>query len=237
MNENMNQTRKVGPLGAFLIGLFSGGGIAACVTGWFVKKKCDAEKQEAVIEAQNKAVEATGKQFAKNLEALAAENNTEVILDGPQIDKISANAVDTLMKQAITRMPYVTDVTHIQEPGEDVLEWEVAIDDKEATEEALERTMEHDRYLQLQEKYRNDPSLAPRRISEDEFAEEHYREKVNVSWYEDGVFAYDQEGDNIRFLVSCRKNEGSISGLMTFLDTHSTAWIKISELEMFNDGL
>ena len=56
----------------------------------------------------------------------------------------------------------------------------------------------------------------------------------NDSWY---IYDYEQEGDNIRFLVSCRKNEGSISGLMTFLDTHSTAWIKISELEMFNDGL
>jgi len=56
----------------------------------------------------------------------------------------------------------------------------------------------------------------------------------NDSWY---IYDYEQEGDNIRFLISCRKNEGSISGLMTFLDTHSTAWIKISELEMFNDEL
>ena len=53
----------------------------------------------------------------------------------------------------------------------------------------------------------------------------------NDSWY---IYDYEQEGDNIRFLVSCRKNEGSISGLMTFLDTHYTAWIKISELEEFN---
>ena len=57
---------------------------------------------------------------------------------------------------------------------------------------------------------------------------------LNDSWY---IYDYEQEGDNIRFLVSCRKNEGSISGLMTFLDTHYTDWIKISELEMFNDGL
>ena len=56
----------------------------------------------------------------------------------------------------------------------------------------------------------------------------------NDSWH---IYDYEQERDNIRFLVSCRKNEGSISGLMTFLDTHSTDWIKISELEMFNDGL
>ena len=54
------------------------------------------------------------------------------------------------------------------------------------------------------------------------------------SWY---IYDYEQEGDNVRFLVSCRKNEGSISGLMTFLDTHYTNWIKISDLEMFNDGI
>jgi len=56
----------------------------------------------------------------------------------------------------------------------------------------------------------------------------------NDSWY---IYDYEQEEDNIRFLVSCRKNEGSISGLMTFLDTHYTAWIKISELEQFNETL
>lgn len=49
----------------------------------------------------------------------------------------------------------------------------------------------------------------------------------NDSWY---IYDYEQEGDNIRFLVSCRKNEGSISGLMTFLDTHYTNWFNIKEL-------
>ena len=56
----------------------------------------------------------------------------------------------------------------------------------------------------------------------------------NDSWY---IYDYEQDGDKIRFKVSCRKNEGSISGLMTFLDTHCTDWIKISELDMFNDDL
>lgn len=56
----------------------------------------------------------------------------------------------------------------------------------------------------------------------------------NDSWY---IFDYEQKGDKIRFKVSCRKNEGSISGLMTFLDTHYTDWVKISELEMFDDGV
>lgn len=47
------------------------------------------------------------------------------------------------------------------------------------------------------------------------------------SWY---IYDYEQDGDNIRFLVSCRKNEGSISGLMTFLDTHYTNWFNINKL-------
>lgn len=49
----------------------------------------------------------------------------------------------------------------------------------------------------------------------------------NDSWY---IYDYEQEGDNIRFLVSCKKNESSISGLMTILDTHYTNWFNINKL-------
>lgn len=53
----------------------------------------------------------------------------------------------------------------------------------------------------------------------------------NDSWY---IYDYEKEGDKIRFKLSCRKNEGSISGMYTFLDTHYTNWFKISELEMLD---
>lgn len=53
-------------------------------------------------------------------------------------------------------------------------------------------------------------------------------------WY---IYNYERKGDKIRLAVSCKKNEGTISGLMTFLDTHYTNWFEISELEMLNDGL
>lgn len=56
----------------------------------------------------------------------------------------------------------------------------------------------------------------------------------NDSWY---IYDYEREGDKIRMVISCKKNEGSISGLLTFLDTHYTNWFEISELEMFNDGI
>lgn len=51
------------------------------------------------------------------------------------------------------------------------------------------------------------------------------------SWY---IYDYERKGDKIRIKVSCKKNEGSISGLMTFLDTHYSSWFEMSELETIN---
>lgn len=46
------------------------------------------------------------------------------------------------------------------------------------------------------------------------------------------IFDYEKNEDGkIRFNVSCTKNEGSISGLLTFLDTHYTSWFDINEYE------
>ena len=40
----------------------------------------------------------------------------------------------------------------------------------------------------------------------------------------------EQSGDKVRFEVSCKKNEDSISGLMAFLDAHWTTWFDASEI-------
>ena len=53
----------------------------------------------------------------------------------------------------------------------------------------------------------------------------------NDEW---SIYGYEKNEDKIRFLVSCKKNEGSISGLMTILDTHYTNWFKISD---FNETI
>lgn len=45
------------------------------------------------------------------------------------------------------------------------------------------------------------------------------------------LVTFEKDGSKIRFQVSCKKNEGSISGLMTFLDTYWTTWFEISELD------
>lgn len=48
------------------------------------------------------------------------------------------------------------------------------------------------------------------------------------SWY---IVTFQKDGNKVRFEVSCRKNEGTISGLMTFLDTYWTTWFDINEIK------
>lgn len=48
------------------------------------------------------------------------------------------------------------------------------------------------------------------------------------AWY---IVTFQKDGNKVRFEVSCRKNEGAISGLMTFLDTYWTDWFDIKELD------
>ena len=45
------------------------------------------------------------------------------------------------------------------------------------------------------------------------------------------VFDYERKGTKVRFRVTCPRREGSISGMMRFLDVHTTVWIDIEELE------
>lgn len=47
-------------------------------------------------------------------------------------------------------------------------------------------------------------------------------------WY---LVSFEIKDSKIRFQVSCKKNEGSISGLLTFLDTHWTTWFDVKELD------
>lgn len=61
-----------------------------------------------------------------------------------------------------------------------------------------------------------------------------YLDKVFDPQYDDWyVYGYEKNTEGqIRFAVSCKKNEGSISGLLTFLDTHYTNWFYIDEFKI-----
>jgi len=50
------------------------------------------------------------------------------------------------------------------------------------------------------------------------------------------LVGFETNEDKIRFQVSCKKREGTISGLLTFLDIYWTSWFNISELSEINNG-
>lgn len=89
-------------------------------------------------------------------------------------------------------------------------------------------------YLNEVYKYRN--AIHPNKFipTETAYVNSKIFDPYNDSWY---IYDYEQENGKIRFKVSCRKNEGSISGLMTFLDTYCTDWIEMSDLDMFNEEI
>ena len=45
------------------------------------------------------------------------------------------------------------------------------------------------------------------------------------------IFKTERKDGKVRIGVSCRKNEGSISGLVTFVDEHWTDWLDEKEIE------
>ena len=51
---------------------------------------------------------------------------------------------------------------------------------------------------------------------------------VHDDWW---IFSFEEKDDKMRICVSCKKNEGSISGLMTMLDAHWTVWFDKKEIE------
>ena len=78
--------------------------------------------------------------------------------------------------------------------AEEINNWDLDIDDKEATKEAHDRVEDHERYLDMIDKYTGDEVIAPRIISEDEFVEEQYMQKSYINWYEfDNVFEEELE--------------------------------------------
>ena len=164
MTEQTKQKLKY-----WLIGLFSGGAVAAPVTA-FVCKKVNDKK---VSELQEKAY-MTG---LNDMAAYAVQQQTDQNIQNTR--EIQADIEDILKGT--------------EEPDEeDINNYDISIDDIDATEEARERTEAHERYLDMIGRYDGTNKRPPYTISEDEFANELYMEKSYVNWYEeDDVFEED----------------------------------------------
>ena len=148
----------------WLLGIITGGGIATPITAFFVKRHCDKKTEELVAKAEDNAMN-TMAEYAISQQQEEKELNEEDYAEKPNEPTMDVPEDD------------------------DINDYDLNIDDKEATEEARSRTEEHERYLDMINKYNGDDVIPPRVISEDEFVEEQYMHKSYVNWYSyDNVF-------------------------------------------------
>ena len=164
MTEQTKQRLKY-----WLIGLFTGGAVATPVTAFVTKKICDKKMAEAVAKASDEG-----------------ENRGMNAMAEYAISQQKAEAEKPMTEEA-----YGTN----SEPSEDdINNYDLSIDDVEATEEARERTEAHERYLDMIDKYNGNAEIQPHIINGEQFITEQYMEKSYVNWYEaDNVFEEDLE--------------------------------------------
>lgn len=75
---------------------------------------------------------------------------------------------------------------------EEINNYDLSIDDEDASEEARERTEAHARYLDMIDRYNGNAEIPPHIISGEDFINQQYTEKSYVNWYEkDNVFEED----------------------------------------------
>lgn len=158
----MTDQNKKNSLVAWIIGFITGGAVAAPITAFI----CSKVNDKKVADIQNKAYE---------------------------------NGINDMAAYAVSQQQYqnknvvVEEVTEIPEPPVDwINDMNEPIDDAEATEEAAERTFEHERYLDMIDRYNGNDKIPPYIIDADKFVNEQYMEKSYVNWYEDdNVFEED----------------------------------------------
>jgi len=157
MTEQAKQKLKY-----WLIGLFSGGVVAAPVTAVICKKVYDKKIDEAETRGMNVMAEYAISQQEEPKKDISQQEST------------------------------LSEEDYAEKHEEDINNYDISIDDEEATEEARERTTAHERYLDMIDKYNGNAEIHPHIISEEEYENEQYMDKCAVNWYEeDDVFEED----------------------------------------------
>lgn len=136
----------------WLIGLFSGGAVAAPVTAFVCKKIYDKKVEEAEYNGMNAMAEYAVQQQAAE----------------------------------------VKEETHEEPP--DPTEYDVSVEEDMSPEddEAKERTVAHQRYLDMVDKYNGNAVISPYTIDSEQYFNEAYMQKSSINWYEeDNVFEED----------------------------------------------
>lgn len=162
----------------WLLGIFTGGATAAPITAFVMKKVYDKKIAKAEEIAENRGMNAMA-------EYVVNQQNAETMAQGSE-----TMAHETLSQAS---EPMSQDEDGIP-TAEEINNWDVSIDDEEATEEARERTNEHEQYLNMihNYNYEGNRDMMPYVIDSEKFINEQYMEKSYVNWYEDdNVFEED----------------------------------------------
>lgn len=170
----------------WLIGLFTGGAVAAPVTAFVCKNIYDKKMAQATDEAETRGMVAMA-EYAHEQQAEQQEQKTE--------EKNEEDYPDP--REYGTIMP----------------------DDEESTldQEAQERTVAHQRYLDMIGKYDGTANdISTRIISSDQFVNESFMLKSNVNWYEDD----DVFEENLRVIEDPYATFGVLSGKELFKDAN-----------------
>ena len=181
-----------GGLVQFLLGLFTGVAVAAPITALIVKKICDNDKQKAVeqarIDGENRGIEAAVA-VAKEEMAKGAGTPPEAISEANRgISEAVFNYEEVGKEYGIKDEAYLASLqgpTDDDGADYDIENYDLKIDDEEATREAREFSESHAIYLDMIEKYKDSGGIPPLVISREQFENEHYHEKCYVNWYED----------------------------------------------------
>lgn len=162
MTEQTKQKLKY-----WLIGLFTGGAVAAPVTAVVCKNIYEKKIAEAIDQAETDGMMSMA-QYAHEQQQQEAEKKT---YSEPEPEE-----------QPIEEEDYA-------EPTE----YDTTIDEEDPEErEAIERTEAHQRYLDMIDKYKSDDVISPHIINGDQFLNEAFMTKTYVNWYtDDNVFEED----------------------------------------------
>lgn len=184
----------------FLLGLFTGVAVATPVTALVVKKICDRDKADAVAkaseEAENRGMQAMVDVCREEVAKQAASANRAISEPSRGISEgVSGNGGEAVKKTDISEggKPYdEAYLASLQSPSDDdgtdydLENYNLTIDDEEATQDASEFSEDHVKYLDMIERYKNaNGDIPPMTISREQFMNEHFYEKAYVNWYED----------------------------------------------------
>ena len=214
-NPPTTQNNNSGELAKFLLGLFTGVATAAPVTALIVRHICNKNKQKeldiAVADAENRAMQALSEVYKEEItkQATSANNghsepnrgisdgvsqyNSTTYIPVELEGQKSAKKEEEVSKNDEAYLASLQSPTDDDGPDYDLENYNLNIDDEEATEESRRFDDSRVEYLEMVHRYKDTGGdIPPMTINRDQFYNEHFFEKSYVNWYEeDDVFEED----------------------------------------------